>query len=63
MQDGKPMRLGKILLEWRTGKGLGVRAAAKIIGVHPATLNRLEREGRLDGHTLKKVWDWIMGEL
>ncbi len=63
MQDRKRMRLGMILLEWRTVNKLSVRAAAKELGLHYATLNRFERGENPDARTLAKVIFWMLTEI
>lgn len=43
----------------RTRGSMGVRAAAKEIGISPTTLSRIERGHIPDLNTLDKVCDWI----
>ena len=43
----------------RTRGSMGIRAAAKEIGISPTTLSRIERGHVPDLRTLEKVCDWI----
>lgn len=54
MEDGE---LGKLLARRRGN--MGVRAAAKEIGISPSTLSRIETGHVPDVNTLKKICDWI----
>lgn len=57
------MMLGTVLLGWRTTHRYGVREAARIIGVSPATFNRIENNKPCDGHTLSKILVWLLGPI
>ena len=46
-------------LALRTRGSMGIRAAAKEIGISPTTLSRIERGHVPDLRTLDKVCDWI----
>jgi transcriptional regulator with XRE-family HTH domain len=52
------MKIGELIKEWRTAKGLNVRAAAKLIGVSHGTLSRIERGEKVDGVTMIKLIIW-----
>lgn len=54
------MMLGEVLRNWRTIEGLGVRAAAKVLGISPATLSRIENNENMDGATLAKILKWLL---
>ena len=54
MEDGE---LGKLLARRRGN--MGVRAAAKEIGISPSTLSRIEKGHVPDVNTLKKICNWI----
>lgn len=45
--------------EWRWAKKMGVREAARSIGVSAATLSRMEGGNNVDGKTLAKVLLWL----
>lgn len=49
-----------VLVAWRRDKGLGVRAAAKVIGVSSATLSRIENGKPCDGKTLTTILFWLL---
>lgn len=49
--------LGRLVLEKRAA--MGVRAAAKEIGISHGTLSRIERGFLPDMHTYKKICDWL----
>jgi transcriptional regulator with XRE-family HTH domain len=54
------MRLGEVLRKWRRASDLGVREAAKELGISHGTLSRIERGENMDGETLAKVLRWLM---
>lgn len=56
------MRLGQILRKWRRAEDIGVREAAKQIGVTHGTLSRIERGEMMDGATLAKILVWLLGK-
>lgn len=47
------------LKERRTAGGLGLRVAAKLIGISPATLSRVERGSLPDLETFRKICRWL----
>lgn len=53
------MRLGEVLKEWRYAKRIGMREAAKMIGLSTATLCRIENDEAVDGKTMIKLFDWL----
>src|SRR5258706_13939689 len=46
------MNLGKIIKGWRESENLGIREAAKKVGVSAPTLSRIENGKPVDGQTL-----------
>ena len=57
-----PMKIAELLVSWRHHKEIGVREAAKQIGLKPATLNRVERGEGMDGSTLARLLRWLLTE-
>lgn len=53
-------KLGKVLVAWRHEQGLGIRAAAAVIGVSQATLCRIENGKPCDGKTLTTILFWLL---
>lgn len=55
------MKLCEVLKCWREDQRprLGLRAAAKEIGISPATLSRIERGDTPDWKTVKIIWSWL----
>jgi len=56
------MQLGEVLRAWRLHKELGVRDAAKLIGLTSATYSRIERGESMDGVSLAAVLGWLMSK-
>jgi len=56
------MKVGDVIKCWRRIHDIGVREAAKEIGVSHGTLSRIERGERVEGGTLVKVFQWLFGE-
>lgn len=54
------MKLGEVIRRWRKMSDIGVREAAKQIGVSHGTLSRVERGLPMDGPTLAKILRWLM---
>jgi len=54
------MRLGEVIRRWRKMSDVGIREAAREIGVSHGTLSRIERGEAMDGTTLAKVLGWLM---
>lgn len=54
------MKLGEVIRRWRKMSDLGVREAAKEIGVSHGTLSRIERGFPMDGATLARVLKWLL---
>jgi hypothetical protein len=54
------MRLGAVISDWRWANRMGVREAAKLIGVSIATLSRVECGKNCDGDTLAKIVLWLI---
>ena len=57
-------RFGEMLRIWREWQRpkLGVREAAKILGVSPATFCRIEAGKSVDGRTMLKLIRFVFGE-
>ena len=55
------MKIGEVILGWRSDQRprMGIRAAAKEIGLSPTTLSRIERGEAPDHKTLNTVWGWL----
>lgn len=51
--------LGVLLRAWREKERIGVREAAKQIGVSHATLSRIENGKPTDGQTLWLILNWL----
>lgn len=58
---GKPTQkmLGVCLKAWRETQRIGVREAARQIGLSHSTLSRIERGEAVDGQTLWAVLTWL----
>jgi hypothetical protein len=54
------MKLGLVLKKWREGEQRSVRFAAREIGIHHATLFRLEQGLPCDVDTLATVLMWLL---
>lgn len=54
------MRLGSVLSDWRWANRIGIREAAKQLGVSHATLSRLENGNSCDAETLAKIVLWLI---
>lgn len=54
------MRLGEVIRRWRKMSDIGIREAAREIGVSHGTLSRIERGEAMEGTTLAKVLGWLM---
>ena len=54
------MRLGNVLRKWRRAEDIGVREAAKQIGISHGTLSRIERGEPMEGLTLIKILIWLL---
>jgi len=53
--------LGVLLRAWREKERMGIREAAKQIGISHATLSRIENGKATDGQTLWRVLNWLNG--
>jgi transcriptional regulator with XRE-family HTH domain len=58
---GKPTQkmLGVLLRAWREKHRMGIREAAKQIGISHATLSRIENGKATDGATLWRILNWL----
>lgn len=54
------MKLGEVLKDWRWANKLGLREAAKLIGIPYVTLMRLEHGYSPEGKTLAMVLNWLL---
>lgn len=63
------MKLGELIRDWRAlnelrgGKGYGIRAVAKQIGISHGTLSRIERGEDMDGATMVKIIKWLFNDM
>ena len=53
------MKIGKVIKAYRIHRELGLRPLAKEIGISHATLSRIERNEKVDGTTMVKLWVWL----
>ena len=55
------MKIGEVIHSWRSDQRprMGIRAAAKEIGLSPTTLSRIERGEAPDSGTLNTIWGWL----
>lgn len=51
--------LGRLILEQRTKRGLGIRGAAKEVGISHATLARVEKGFLPDLENYEKIRKWL----
>ena len=51
--------IGLLLKYWREKNQLGVREAARIIGVSHGTISRIERGYKVDAETMLKLINWL----
>lgn len=54
------MKIGEVLRRWRRASDLGIREAAKELGISHGTLSRIERGENMDGETLAKLLRWLL---
>lgn len=55
------MKLGDVIRKWRKMSDIGIRDAAKEIGISHGTLSRIERGEPMQGDTLAKILMWLLG--
>lgn len=55
--------LGVVLRAWRESQRMGIREAAKTIGISHATLSRIENGKPTDGATLWRLMCWLNGSV
>lgn len=55
------MRLSRALKYMRAHANIGVREQAKIIGISPATLSRIENGKEADPRSVIKLFLWLIG--
>jgi transcriptional regulator with XRE-family HTH domain len=53
------MRIGQLLYNWRFFAKLNVRDAAKLIGISPSSLSRIERGYFPDGPIMLTLMNWL----
>jgi transcriptional regulator with XRE-family HTH domain len=56
---GAHLRLGTLIADWRYAHRIGIREAAKKIGISTATLNRVENNKPCNAETLIKIHAWL----
>ncbi len=57
------MRIGAVIKAYRNSKKYGVRGMARIFGVSPATLSRIERgENEIEWATMQKILNYLWGK-
>lgn len=54
------MQLGQVIRGWRDNQRMGVREAANILGVSPATLSRIENGKPCSQEVLITILDWLL---
>ena len=52
--------LGEVIAGWRRDRRMGIREAAKLIGISHATLSRVENGKPADGKTIVRLLDWLL---
>ncbi len=55
------MKLGDAIKGWRAVQvpSVGIRTTAKMIGISPTTLSKVERGHMPDQKTMEKIWGWL----
>jgi transcriptional regulator with XRE-family HTH domain len=53
------MMVGTMIRCWRRIEDVGIREAAKQIGVSHGTLSRIERGDQMDAYTMMKLMRWL----
>lgn len=56
---GAQAMIGQLLQHWRKAENIGVREAARIIGVSHGTISRIERGYPVDSATLLLLINWL----
>lgn len=56
------MKLGQVIVAYRTINHLNVRTLAREIGISYPTLSRIERGNGCDSATLTKILTWLLAE-
>ena len=56
------MRVGWAINGWRKSNQIGIREAAKMIGISHSTLGRIENGKNCDGKTMAKVMLWLFDD-
>lgn len=56
------MKLGEVIRRWRRNSDIGLREAAREIGVSHGTLSRIERGEEMTAQTLAKILMWLFSE-
>lgn len=56
------MKLGEVIRRWRRNSDIGLREAAREIGVSHGTLSRIERGEEMNAQTLAKILMWLLSE-
>lgn len=53
------MMVGTMIRCWRRIEDIGIRDAARQIGVSHGTLSRIERGDQMDAYTMMKLLRWL----
>lgn len=53
------MRIGNLINSWRRIQDIGIRDAAKMIGMSASTLSRIENGENFDAQTMAKILTWL----
>jgi len=53
------MKISEVLRRWRRASDIGLREAAREIGVSHGTLSRIERGEQMDAYTMLKLIKWL----
>lgn len=56
------MKLGEVIRRWRRNSDVGLREAAREIGISHGTLSRIERGEEMDAKTLVKILAWLFSD-
>jgi transcriptional regulator with XRE-family HTH domain len=54
------VNLSQVLRQWRYAERLELKGAAKLIGISPATLSRIEKGQSVGGDTLARLVTWLL---
>jgi transcriptional regulator with XRE-family HTH domain len=54
------VNLSRVLSQWRYAERRDLKGAAKLIGISPATLSRIEKGQSVGGETLARLVTWLL---